>query len=115
MCVGLVQDKAACPMCRCPINPSQLIEVPPEQASTEDDEADADAHPGKAPGKAQRAKLLQSAKLQALLGHLQAAAAGEALTVLNRTNLQIILQSRSALAVACIGQQQVPFDPGLVL
>ena len=82
MRIGLVQDKAACPMCRCPINPSQLIEVPPEQAAAEDDEAQADAHPGKAPGKAQRAKLLQSAKLRALLGHLKAAAAGEALMIL---------------------------------
>lgn len=65
-------------MCRCAINPSQLIEVPPEQAAAEDDEAEADAHPGRAPGKAQRARLLQSAKLLALLGHRKAAAAGEA-------------------------------------
>ena len=64
-------------MCRSPINPSQLIEVPPEPAAAEDDEAEGSPGAGKAPGKAQRARLLQSAKLQALLGHLQAAAAGE--------------------------------------
>ena len=76
ICTGMVQDKAACPMCRLPISPSQLIEVPPEQAAADDDEAVGDTDADATPGKAQRARLLQSAKLQALLGHLQAAAAG---------------------------------------
>ena len=66
-------------MCRCPIDSSQLIEVLPEPAAADDDDSEGCADAGKAPGKAQRARLLQSAKLQALLGHLKAAAAGEGL------------------------------------
>ena len=114
MCIGLVQDKAACPMCRCPINPSQLIEVPPEQTAAEDDEAEADAHPGKAPGKAQRAKLLQSAKLQALLGHLKAAAAGEALTTYIRILITYLVANWEHPASSLHRQQQVPLHPCLV-